>query len=170
MMVAGLFDSWKSPEDGTVIKSYSVVTMDSNSAFSWIHERMPAILDTQEEVDAWLDSTNVTPHQALSKLKPSVNFVVHPVSAAVGSVKNQERSLTRPVDPEKPKPLSGSGKFMANWLGKKESPTPSVSAPKADNELVISGGVKRKLVSSNSDPEMRPADKLKKESVEKTDF
>lgn len=157
LMVAGLFDVWKSPEDGKEIKSYSVVTMDASPAFDWIHERMPALLDTEEQVDAWLDSARIPAQDAIAGLKPSVKFVTHPVSSAVGSVKNQERSLTRPVDLSKPKPLSGSGKFMANWLGKKEGAASSSIKAECDPP----GAVKRQLV-PQSDTFVPPS-KIKKE-------
>jgi len=30
--------------------SYSIITMESNETMSWIHHRMPAILDTEEKI------------------------------------------------------------------------------------------------------------------------
>lgn len=116
LQIAGLFNTWKNPQDGSIIYSYSVITMESSSAVSWIHERMPAILDTDEEVANWLDSYNISVKKALSNLKASVNLCVHPVSTAVNNVRNQDRNLNQAIDLNKPKPLSSSGKLMANWL------------------------------------------------------
>ncbi|XP_069698023.1 abasic site processing protein HMCES [Periplaneta americana] len=42
--MAGLFDVWTSPE-GEVIYSYTVITLESNDTLSWLHHRMPAILE-----------------------------------------------------------------------------------------------------------------------------
>ena len=92
--------------------------MASSSAVSWIHERMPAILDTDEDVANWLDSYNISVPKALSGLRASVNLCFHPVSMDVNRVKNQDINLSQPVDLDKPKPLSDSAKLMANWLSK----------------------------------------------------
>lgn len=116
-MFAGLFDTWKSDE-GSVIYSYSVITMESSPKVNWIHERMPAILETEDEVRNWLDSAHVSSQKALSNLKPSTNVCIYPVSTQVNNVRNQDTSLNRPIDLNKPKTMSASGKFMANWLTK----------------------------------------------------
>ena len=162
-MLAGIFDSWTS-EDGTVIKSYSVVTMDSSPAFAHIHERMPAVLETEEDVDSWLDFELIPARTALDKLKPSLTLALHPVSTDVGNVKNQQRSLTLPIDLNKPKPLSASGKLMANWLGKKSSPVASTTPTSEVNQpgKTEAESVKRKLVPSEESSD--PPSKLKKES------
>lgn len=149
LTMAGLFDTWKS-EDGTLINSFSVVTMDSCPAFSWIHERMPAILETEDDVNSWLDTARVPPKQALSHLKPSSILVSHPVSTVVGNVKNHGKELVQPIDLTKPKSISGSVKFMASWLkkatpGKKEEQKSFVDMPKE--------GVKRALSDTFNDRE-----------------
>ena len=144
--MAGLFDVWKSPEDESVVYSYSVITMDSCPAFSWIHERMPAILETEDDVNSWLDYTRITAEEALSKLKASTILTSHPVSTDVNNSRNQGKYLTKVIDLKKPKPLSGSGKFMANWLSK-------ASPAKVDKSNCVSPpkeGVKRQL--SMKDP------------------
>ncbi len=115
---AGLFDVWKSPEDRSIIYSYSVITMDSCPAFSWIHERMPAILETEDDVNSWLDYTHVPAQEAISNLKSSAILTYHPVSEDVNNARNEGSHLTKAIDLNKPKPLSASGTFMANWLGK----------------------------------------------------
>jgi len=43
-------------------------------------------------------------------------------------VKHQDRRLVRPIDLNQPKPLSASGKLMANWLIK-ASPVRSEAIP-----------------------------------------
>ena len=92
--------------------------MESSPTVSWIHERMPAILDTDEDVANLLDSVNVPLKEALSKLKPSSKLCIHAVSTAVNSVKNQDRRLSQAIDLNQPKPLTGSGKFMDSWLSR----------------------------------------------------
>lgn len=147
LTMAGLFDVWKSPEDGNLIFSYSVVTMDSCPAFSWIHERMPAVLETEEDIDDWLDFTRVPAQQALTKLKASTILICHPVSTDVNNSRNNGYHLTKRIDLDKPKPLTGSGKFMANWL-KKASPVrggQETGGNKSNNANDTKEGVKRQL-------------------------
>lgn len=48
LYMAGLYSVWEG--DDAVIYSYSVITMDSNSTLSWLHHRMPAILETEEQI------------------------------------------------------------------------------------------------------------------------
>jgi len=136
LQIAGLFNTWKNPQDGSIIYSYSVITMQSSSAVSWIHERMPAILDTDEDVANWLDSYNTPVHQALSNLKASINLCVHPVSTAVNNIRNQDSHLSQAIDLNQPKPLSASGKLMANWLSKASEKSVRPPNLKDDNQSV----------------------------------
>lgn len=151
LTLAGLFNEWKSPEDGSVIYSYSVITMDSCPSFSWIHERMPAVLETEDEINQWLDFTNLSPQEALLKLKPSTALASHPVSSDVNSSRNHGDHLTKPIDLKKPKPLSGSGKLMASWLTK-GSTARSVQAEEdkvSNRSELTKEGVKRQLSDSD---------------------
>jgi hypothetical protein len=146
--MAGLFDTWIS-EDGTLIYSYSVVTMDSSSAVSFIHERMPAILDTDDDIRFWLDSFNVPAHEALSRLKPSVHLTSYPVSTQINSIRNQDMNLNKPIDLNKPKPLCGSGKLMASWLTK-ASPLKRESVDPEKDSTTIQPSAKRQLLTETS--------------------
>lgn len=46
--MAGLYHVWQNED--TIIYSYSVITMDSNNTMDWLHHRMPAILDSDEQI------------------------------------------------------------------------------------------------------------------------
>ena len=50
---AGLWDEWTSTE-GSVVRSYSVLTTEPNALVAGVHDRMPVIL-TEAGEDAWLD-------------------------------------------------------------------------------------------------------------------
>lgn len=54
LKMAGLFDVWED-EQGDKIYSYSVITFESSKIMSWLHHRMPAILETEEQVNVSLD-------------------------------------------------------------------------------------------------------------------
>jgi putative SOS response-associated peptidase YedK len=90
---AGLWDSSKR-DDGTVIESFTIITMPANPLMAGIHnlkQRMPAIL-AREDRDTWLFGT---PEQALSVLKqyPGEHMQATPVSIRVNSPKNNDAKL-----------------------------------------------------------------------------
>lgn len=47
--MAGVYSVWHVQD--TIIYSYSVITMESNNTLGWMHHRMPAILDSEEQID-----------------------------------------------------------------------------------------------------------------------
>lgn len=123
LKMAGLFSRWVSP-DGDEIMSYTIITMESASNFSWLHHRVPGILQNQQEVQDWLDSGKLPYKEALARLKPETELVWHPVSTAVGNSRNQEQTLTVPISLEKkPPPETPASKLMSAWLNK--APTKS---------------------------------------------
>jgi putative SOS response-associated peptidase YedK len=94
--MAGLFETWISPE-GTKINSCTILTTTPNELIAPIHDRMPVILRPEDE-QIWLnrsitDSAVLTP---LFKPYRADELEAYTVSAAVGSVRNDEPSLIEP--------------------------------------------------------------------------
>jgi putative SOS response-associated peptidase YedK len=90
---AGLWDT-STREDGAVIASCTIVTMPANQLMTEIHNmkhRMPAIL-AKEDRDVWLSGE---PDDAFRVIKqyPDTHMVATPVSARVGSPKNNDAKL-----------------------------------------------------------------------------
>lgn len=54
LALAGLWDSWRDPETGESIDSCSVITLPAAGALTDLHERMPAVLES-DYFDPWLD-------------------------------------------------------------------------------------------------------------------
>ncbi|XP_028431035.1 abasic site processing protein HMCES isoform X2 [Perca flavescens] len=50
LTMAGLFDSWTPPGGGEPLYTYSVITVNASPSLESIHDRMPAILDGEEEL------------------------------------------------------------------------------------------------------------------------
>jgi putative SOS response-associated peptidase YedK len=95
--IAGLWERWNRPADGEVIDSFTIVTTEANPRIRPLHDRMPAIL-TPEVVDAWLDPTSDPAR--LSQLVtpfPDERLAMHPVSRAVGNVRNEGQELIAAV-------------------------------------------------------------------------
>ncbi|XP_046577470.1 LOW QUALITY PROTEIN: abasic site processing protein HMCES-like [Haliotis rubra] len=117
LTMAGVFDVWKPPDGGEPLYSYSVITVDASPAMAWIHHRMPAILQTDEDIEAWLDSDNVPLHKAIEMIHPIEGVTMHAVSPVVNNSRNKTPDCVKPYDPKKPKTTAASS-FMMNWLGK----------------------------------------------------
>jgi putative SOS response-associated peptidase YedK len=65
---AGLYDVWTDTKTGKEIKSYTIITTTPNSLVGKIHDRMPVILNPEDEA-AWLDPDIVEPERLLPLLK-----------------------------------------------------------------------------------------------------
>lgn len=50
LRMAGLFDVWED-ENGDKMYSYSIITFESSKIMSWMHYRMPAILETEQQMN-----------------------------------------------------------------------------------------------------------------------
>jgi putative SOS response-associated peptidase YedK len=92
---AGLYDIWYD-QDQVPHKSFSILTTAPNDDMSGIHDRMPVILDRDEEAH-WLD-----PDAELEDLQLLLNpydgdMLKHEVDRAVGNVKNNSPELVIPL-------------------------------------------------------------------------
>ncbi|KAK3605852.1 hypothetical protein CHS0354_017756 [Potamilus streckersoni] len=117
LTVAGVFDVWNPPDGSEQVYSYSVITVDASPAMSWIHDRMPAILTTDEEIEEWLDYGNIAISKAVKLIRPVECIQLHPVSTVVNNSRNKTPECVMPIDLSKPK-KSASSSMMMNWLSK----------------------------------------------------
>lgn len=93
--MAGLWETWKSPE-GEKVQSFSIITTTPNQLMAGIHDRMPVILNQQEE-EIWLKENN---HNILLELiKPfdSHKMDAYQISSMVNSPRNNNREIIDPV-------------------------------------------------------------------------
>lgn len=90
--VAGLYDQWKN-EKAEIIHSFTIITQKPNPYLSSIHDRMPAILQREQE-SLWLDPL-ISLEQSLQLITPLAGDYLdaYPVSDAVNQVKNNNASL-----------------------------------------------------------------------------
>jgi putative SOS response-associated peptidase YedK len=76
----GLWDAWKQP-DGRVLRTYTIITTDSNNLIQRIHNRMPVMLHHDDALK-WLAGDAEIAH-SLSLLKPYLGDFTertHPIS------------------------------------------------------------------------------------------
>lgn len=93
LALAGLWEYWRRPEDGTRIDTFTILTTDANTVMQAVHERMPVILGS-DTCRAWLNAGS-DPADLSSLLHPlkDVALALHPVSQAVGNVRNEGKEL-----------------------------------------------------------------------------
>ncbi|OHR68615.1 hypothetical protein HMPREF3291_08785 [Bacillus sp. HMSC76G11] len=95
--MAGLWESWKSP-NGKTIYSCTVITTEPNELMSSIHDRMPVILKPEDE-ERWLDPSIHDPDDLRPILKPfdETQMEAFEVSSEVNSPKNNGVHLIREI-------------------------------------------------------------------------
>ncbi|MCZ0874518.1 SOS response-associated peptidase [Peribacillus sp. AS_2] len=95
--MAGLWESWKSPE-GISIYSCSVITTVPNELMTSIHDRMPVILKPEDEKD-WLNPSINDPAYLQKYLKSfdSEQMEAFEVSTDVNSTKNNSPNLIQQI-------------------------------------------------------------------------
>jgi putative SOS response-associated peptidase YedK len=106
---AALWERWKNPADGSILRSFTIVTGPANALCRPIHERMPVILPP-ETWPLWLGEEEVSPEQLRELLHacPEALIRVYPVGAAIGNVRNDEPGLLDPTGPDlQAEPASG---------------------------------------------------------------
>jgi putative SOS response-associated peptidase YedK len=97
MALAGLWETWRSPA-GERVRSFAIITTTPNEMCAQLHDRMPVILGRE----VWPERLGEEPADP-SRLKallapyPSEEMMCWPVSARVGSVKNNDASLIEPI-------------------------------------------------------------------------
>jgi putative SOS response-associated peptidase YedK len=98
MAFAGLWETWTSPEK-TVVRTFTVCTVEAAPAVTHLHNRMPAILDPGD-YDNWMDTKRVSAPDAATLLRPyDAEGVLqsYQVSQAVNSWKNEGPELILPI-------------------------------------------------------------------------
>jgi putative SOS response-associated peptidase YedK len=96
--LAGLWETWRDPKSGEVIKSCCVITTTANSLIEPFDDRMPVILD-EKDWPLWLGEVPWTHDQAYALLRsyPSDEMDLWPVSKRVGKISQNDADLMKPI-------------------------------------------------------------------------
>lgn len=141
MCFAGLWDCVKYEGQEEKVYTYTIITTDSNKQISWLHDRMPVILDPGSEVvKTWLDPGRATWTKELqSILKPYTGELeIYPVDRAVGKVGNNSPSFVVPVDSKENK--KNIANFFGNQKKQAETKTELARVEKTEDEVEKSKG------------------------------
>ncbi len=101
---AGLFSWWADPGEAPDspdrwVLTTTILTAAARDGLEEIHDREPVML-THDLLTPWLDPHLTDPGPALEIIaQPGPELSWHPVSAAVGSVRNNSPSLIEPAPP-----------------------------------------------------------------------
>lgn len=93
--MAGLYDTWKN-SDGREIGSFTIITTEPNHLISHIHNRMPVILDKNEE-DLWLDPNNSNPANLLDPY-PASEIEMYKIGKLVNSPYNNFPGIIKKIE------------------------------------------------------------------------
>ena len=95
--LAGLWERWMRPAEGEELDTFTLITTTANAAIRPLHDRMPVIL-APADYAAWLSAgTALDQVQRLIQPCPEGLLAAHPVSTAVGNVRNEGSELIRAV-------------------------------------------------------------------------
>ncbi len=92
--LAGLWDVWQNPDDGSPLFSCTIITTEPNALMAQLHNRMPVILP-REDFSAWLDADQTDAAQVMPLLRPypAEAMAYYPVSRRVNSPTNDDPTL-----------------------------------------------------------------------------
>lgn len=96
---AGLWDEWKDPE-GTVLQSFTIITTSPVAAIASIHDRMPLILQADQEdywLGGWTDADQSGAGTFLNRLRPLQALHAYEVSNLVNSPQHDDQELIEPL-------------------------------------------------------------------------
>ena len=96
MALAGLWEGWRGA-DGTVLRTYTILTTQACAQLAPLHERMAVVLEP-EDWPLWLGETEGDPTTLLHPSKAA--FRIWPVSPRVGNVRNNDAGLLEPISPD----------------------------------------------------------------------
>ncbi len=94
MAFAGLWEGWRDPASGEVLRSFTILTTDANRTLAPLHHRMPVILD-RAAWPAWLGEDAAAPEDLRALLRPCPDeaLLAWPVAPRVGNVREDDPGL-----------------------------------------------------------------------------
>lgn len=93
--LGGLWEQWQAPDE-SILKTFTIITVDANSLLKELHDRMPLII-SKEHIAVWLSSDE--PDEVYDLLNPAPDELLdfYEVSTFVNSPENNDPSCIMPV-------------------------------------------------------------------------
>ncbi len=89
--LAGLWEAWRHPGTGEIVRSFCIITCPANGLIGEIHDRMPVIIP-REAYDRWLSPIESDPRDLLVPF-PAELMKMWPVSTRVNAPGNDDPSI-----------------------------------------------------------------------------
>jgi hypothetical protein len=93
--IAGIWENWKEPASGEWIRTFAIITTDSNELVADIHDRMPVIL-APTDYARWL--CEEPDPRDLMRPFPADLMQMWPISTRVNKPENDDPSIIEPID------------------------------------------------------------------------
>ena len=98
--MAGLWESWRDPEAGERVESFTIIVTDANERLAAIHDRMPVILPPEAHAP-WLEAETAREDLlALMRPYPGEAMEAYPVSTLVNKPANDEPACIEALEPQ----------------------------------------------------------------------
>ncbi len=97
LLLAGLWDHWTNPEDGSLLESFTILTTKANPELEFVHKRQPVMLSV-EDARSWLDPSLATAELvALFDSVLPMDLAAIPVSTYVNNARNNDPRCITPI-------------------------------------------------------------------------
>jgi putative SOS response-associated peptidase YedK len=93
--IAGIWENWKEPASGEWIRTFAIITTDSNELVAEIHDRMPVIL-APSDYARWLGEEPDPP--GLMRQFPADLMRMWPISTRVNKPENDDPSILESIE------------------------------------------------------------------------
>jgi putative SOS response-associated peptidase YedK len=93
--LAGIWENWQRPGSGEWVRTFAIITTNSNGLVRLIHDRMPVII-APKYYDRWLSPLDPDPRDLLVPF-PSEPMMMWPISTRVNKPANDDAALLEPV-------------------------------------------------------------------------
>jgi putative SOS response-associated peptidase YedK len=94
--LAGIWESWRDPETGAVVRTFCIITTTANEMIDAIHDRMPVVLPPPA-YERWLAAVEPDPRDLLVPY-PSDAMTMWPVSAWVNKPDHDDAAVLAPIE------------------------------------------------------------------------
>jgi len=96
--LAGIWESWRHPESGEIVRTFCIITTAANEMIDAIHDRMPVILAPQA-YDRWLAPIEPDPRDLLAPYGSDL-MTMWPVSARMNKADQDDAAVLAPIQPD----------------------------------------------------------------------
>jgi len=145
MLMAGLYDEAIDKSQSQPTYTFAIVTTNASKPLSWLHDRQPVVLSSEDEINRWLDTSSQSWSSDLSRLlhpwkDSEVPLQCYQVAKEVGKVGTESAKFIEPISNRKDGIMAMFAKQRSKQAKssvkrkRSASPTPSLSTPKKVKE------------------------------------